>query len=165
MQILRRPIAILRILVGILFVVKSAMKFTNEDFLYGGLMHSIERAGRAFPFYESVLYNYVDAHQGFFTYLIPCGELLVGLCLVAGAFVSLSAAAGAFMIVNYTLATCYGSTPRLVEHLAMVLLLVTIGWMGAGLTWGLDRWMVRRSRSTLVLLPLRRTVPTFQKSS
>ena len=165
MQILRRPIAILRILVGILFVVKSVMKFTNEDFLYGGLMHTIERAGRAFPFYEGVLSNYVDAHQAFFTYAIPIGELLVGLSLVLGIFVSLFTAAGAFMIVNYILATDYGSTERIVEHLAMVALLVTMGWMGAGLTWGLDRWLVRRSKSTLVLLPLRRSVPTFQKSS
>jgi thiosulfate dehydrogenase (quinone) large subunit len=165
MQVLRRPIAILRILFGVLFVVKSAMKFANEDYLYGGLMDSIERAGRAFPFYEGVLSNYVDTHQGFFTYAIPFGELLVGLSLVFGAFVSLSAAAGAFMIVNYTLATDYGSSQRLVEHLAMVVLLVTLGCMGAGLTWGLDRWLVRRSGSALVLLPLRRSVPNFQKSS
>ena len=164
MQVIRRPLAIARILLGILFVVKGAEKLANLDFIYGGLMLALEEAGRPFPFYESVLVNYVDAHQMFFTYLVVLGQLLLGLSFATGAFVSLSSAAGAFMLLNIALATSYGAPGRLAAYVAGAAVLVLMGRLGAGLTWGVDRWLVKRSRSTLVLLPLRRTVPAFQKS-
>lgn len=164
MRVLRRPIAILRILLGVLFVVKGAMKLGNADFLYGGLMHALEAAGRPFPFYEGVLTSYVDAHQTLFIYVVVLGQLLLGLSFVTGAFVSLSSAAGAFLLLNIALATSYGAPARLATYLTGAAVLMLMGRLGAGLTWGVDRWLVRRSRSALVLLPLRRTVPAFQKS-
>ena len=164
MQVLRRPLAIARILLGILFVVKGVEKLSNLDFIYGGLMLALDAAGRPFPFYEVVLTNYVDAHQTIFTYLVVGGQLLLGLSFATGAFISLSSAAGAFMMLNIALATSYGSPARLATYLAGAAVLVLMGRLGAGLTWGVDGWVVNRSRSTLVLLPLRRTVPAFQKS-
>lgn len=164
MRVLRRPLAIARILIGILFVMKGAEKLSNPDFLYGGLMLALEEAGRPFPFYADVLTTIIDAHQKFFTYAVVGGQLLLGASFVTGAFISLSSAAGAFMLINVALATTYGEPARLATYLAVAALLVLMGRMGAGLTWGMDRWMVHRSRSTLVLLPLRRTVPAFQKT-
>ena len=164
MRALRRPIAIVRILIGAGFLAMGVGKLANADFLYGGLIHAMEAAGRAFPFYEYFLARYVVSHQTFFTYAVALGELLLGVSYIAGACVSFSSAAGAFMILNFALATCYESPARLAGHAAVIALLVLMGRLGAGLTWGLDRWMVGRSRSTLVLLPLRRTVPAFQKS-
>lgn len=164
MRVLRRPIAILRILIGAAFVASGAAKLMNAEFLYGGLVHAIEAAGSAFPFYQNFLARYVELHQTFFTYAVTLGELLLGVSYLTGAFVSISSVAGAFMILNYAFATCNGAPGRLAEHLAGAALLVLMGRLGAGLTWGLDRWLVGRSRSTLVLLPLRRSVPAFQKS-
>src|ERR1700693_1605610 len=110
MQVLRRPLAIARILLGILFVVKGVEKLSNLDFIYGGLMLALDAAGRPFPFYEVVLTNYVDAHQTIFTYLVVGGQLLLGLSFATGAFISLSSAAGAFMMLNISGATNCGST-------------------------------------------------------
>ena len=164
MRALRRPIAILRILIGAAFVAMGVAKLSNAEFLYGGLMHAMEAAGRAFPFYEDFLARYVDTHQTFFAYAVGLGELLLGISYFTGTFISLSSLAGAFMVLNFAFATCYGAPGRLTAQVAGVVLLLMLGRMGAGLTWGLDRWLVRRSRSTFVLLPLRRTVPAYQKS-
>ncbi len=164
MKELRRPIAMLRILIGAAFVAMGTAKLMDADFLYGGLVQTMEAAGRAFPFYESFLARYVELHQTFFANVVALGELLLGISYFTGTFVSLSSLAGAFMVLNFMLATCYGAPGRLAAHLAGVALLLAMGWMGAGLTWGLDRWLVSRSRSTFVLLPLRRRVPGFQKS-
>jgi uncharacterized membrane protein YphA (DoxX/SURF4 family) len=164
MRSLRRPLAIVRILLGVFFIVKGVIKMRNADFLYGGLMLALDAAGRPFPFYEGVLSGYVDVHQRFFTYAIVFGQVVLGLSLVTGALVSLSAAAGALMLLNIALATSYGAPGRLATYLAGTVLLVLLGRLAAGLTWGFDRWLVQRSRSALVLLPLRLTVPEFQKS-
>lgn len=164
MRALRRPLAVARILLGVLFMVKGAAKLGNLDFIYGGLMMALEEAGRPFPFYEGVLVNFVDMHQTFFTYAVVLGQLLLGLSYASGAFVSLSSAVGAFMLLNIALATSYGAPGRMLTYLAGAVALLVMGRMGTGLTWGLDRWMVKRSRSALVLLPLRTKVPGFQKS-
>jgi uncharacterized membrane protein YphA (DoxX/SURF4 family) len=163
MRILRHSIAIVRILIGAGFVALGVTKLASAEFVYGGMLHAMDDAGRAFPFYEHNMLPHVVGHQTFFTYAVALGELSLGLSFVAGAFVSISSTAGAFMLLNYALATCYEAPARLAGHLAGAALLVLMGCLGAGLTWGVDRWLVDQLRSGLVLLPLRRKVPAFQK--
>lgn len=165
MQALRRPVAILRMLIGILFVAKGVLKLVDADYLYGGLMHSIEAAGHSFPFYQEILTRFVETHQTLFTYAIPVCQLLVGLSFIGGALVSPAAVLGAVMLVNVAFATAYGSPGRLTMYLGGAVLLIVLGRMGAGLTWGLDRLIVLRYQSPAVLLPLRYSVPAYQKSA
>jgi uncharacterized membrane protein YphA (DoxX/SURF4 family) len=163
MRVLRHFIAILRMLIGAGFVALGVAKLASAEFLYGGLLHAMEDAGRAFPFYGQFMWPHVVGHQTFFTYVVALGELSLGLSFVTGAFVSISSLAGAFMLLNYALATCYEAPARLTGHLAGAALLVLMGCLGAGLTWGVDRWLVNQLESGLVLLPLRWKVPAFQK--
>jgi hypothetical protein len=128
-------------------------------------MHGLEAAGRPFPFYQEILIRFVEPHQLLFTYAIPIGQLALGLTFISGGFVSLASVIGAIMLVNIALATASETPLRLALYLGGAVLMLVLGRMGAGLTWGLDRWVVLRSGSPMVLLPLRYSVPQYQKTS
>ena len=72
-----------------------------------------------------------------FAKLIAFGEVLVGLGLLIGALVGLSAFLGTFMNFNYMLAGSASTNPVLFG-LAVFLVLA---WKVAG-HWGLDRWLL-----------------------
>lgn len=160
-----RAFAVLRILIGAAFLSLGIQKLSDPDFLYGGLMHKLEELGGAWPFYQYFIYRYVETHQTFFTFAVSLGAILLGVSFLLGAFVSLASCAGAVMLVNIALATTYGSPRRLAAHLVGAAVLLMMGILGTGLTWGLDGWLVSRIPPLAVLLPLRRSVPAFLRTS
>jgi uncharacterized membrane protein YphA (DoxX/SURF4 family) len=161
----RAILAIIRIASGGFFLLSGGKKLLDPGFLYGGIMHSLDAAGRPFPFYGAFLYGPVENHQVFFTFAVVIGELLLGGSLLLGAYVSLSTVCGAILVANIALATGYGDWPRLGGHIAAAVLLVLLGRAGAGLTWGLDGWLVDRLHPALVLFPLRRSLPQTRTGS
>ncbi len=78
-------------------------------------------------------------HYTWFAKLITCGELLVGVALILGAFVGIAAFFGAFMNFNFMLAGSASTNPML--FLSAVILM--LAWKNAGY-WGLDRWLLQR---------------------
>jgi thiosulfate dehydrogenase [quinone] large subunit len=72
-----------------------------------------------------------------FAKLVAWGEMLVGLALLLGALVGLSAFFGTFMNFNYMLAGSSSTNPVLFG-LAIFLVLA---WKVGG-HWGLDRWLL-----------------------
>jgi uncharacterized membrane protein YphA (DoxX/SURF4 family) len=164
MRHLYRAFAVLRILMGAAFLYLGIQKLHNADFLYGGLMHKLEEFGQPWPFYQYFMSRYVEGHQTFFTFAVSFGEILLGVSFLLGAFVSLSSFAGAVMLVNIALATTYGFPERLAAHLGGAAVLLLMGSLGTGLTWGLDGWLVGRIPPLAVLLPLRRSIPAFLRT-
>jgi uncharacterized membrane protein YphA (DoxX/SURF4 family) len=156
---LRIIVVLIRIAAGAAFLFLSVKKLLDSGFMYGGLMHAIESAGKPFPFYSSFLGSGVENHQVFFTFAVTIGGLLLGISLLLGAGVSLSAVCGAILLVNIALATDYGNWPHLGGHLAGAVALLALGRIGAGITGGLDGWLVERLPPALVLFPLRRSPP------
>jgi uncharacterized membrane protein YphA (DoxX/SURF4 family) len=156
---LRRTAAIVRIILGGAFLFLGAIKLMDPEFLYGGLLHHIVENGVPFPFYQRFLQRFVELHQELFAYTVAVGEILVGLSLLSGIWVSGGVLGGIFLVANFALATTWGNLPMLLAHLGLLALLVVLGCCGAGLTWGCDGWLVTRMNEKIVLFPWRRSVP------
>lgn len=87
--------------------------------------------------YASFLSNFVLPHAHTFSYLVAYGELLVGVALILGFLVGLTAFCGMFMNLNYMLAGTVSVNP--------VWFTIGIGlvlaWRVAGY-WGLDYYVL-----------------------
>lgn len=158
-MVLRRIAAIVRMLLGGGFLFLGVAKLMDAEFLYGGLLHRIEESGRALPIYQRFLNRFVELQQEQFAYAVAAGEVLVGLSLLLGAWVSAGVLGGIFLVANFALATTWGNVPMMLAHVALLALLAGLGCCGAGLTWGCDGWLVTRLNERVVLFPWRRTVP------
>ena len=92
----------------------------------------------AYPWFREFLQYMLD--NGWYTWfakLVAWGEVLVGLGLLVGALVGISAFVGTFMNFNYMLAGSASTNPVLFG-LAIFLVLA---WKVGG-HWGLDRWLL-----------------------
>lgn len=88
-----------------------------------------------FDWYRSFLQVLLDgSHYVWFAKMVAYGEVLIGVALILGAFVGLSAFFAGFMNWNFLMAGTTSTNPVLFV-LAIVLILAwkTAGW------WGLDR--------------------------
>ena len=146
-------------LIGAGFIWSGASQLADPALLYGGLLHALEQYGAPFPFYRSFLSRFVELHQELFASAVAIGELLIGAGFLTGTLVSLSALGGAFLVLNFGFATSYGDLPRLLLHFASALAFLLFGHLCAGLTWGLDGWLIRHIHEAVVLFPLRRSLP------
>lgn len=155
----RRIAALIRMLLGGGFLWLGIDKLRDADFLYGGLLHEIRLLGTPFPLYEQFLLRLVEFHQEFYALTVAVGETLVGLCLLLGACVSLGTLAGAFLVLNFALATTWNNLPMMAAHVLLAAVLLLLGWRGAGLAWGLDRCLVDIINERFVLFPWRGPVP------
>ena len=96
------------------------------------------KAAITYDWFRAFLQALLDGgHYVWFAKLIACGELLVGIGLILGAFVGIAAFFGAFMNFNFMLAGSASTNPVL--FLGAVLLM--LAWKTAGY-WGLDRWLL-----------------------
>ncbi|HEY2851877.1 MAG TPA: DoxX family protein [Gemmatimonadaceae bacterium] len=104
-----RALSLLRIAVGILFLVFGEYKVFGTQFtLGGGFQGWIERflsGGAAYPFMVPVLRNVVLPHQIAIAFLVAYGELAIGVALVLGVLVRTASVAG----VIYMLALLFSS--------------------------------------------------------
>lgn len=157
---MRRLLAILRMLVGAGMTAAGLSKLLDPAFLYGGMLHQLAEYGSPYPFYRDwVIHRYVEWNQTLFAYAVAIGELLVGLCLLLGLLVSLASLGGIFLMVNFTLAVSAGNPVALALHVAFIGVLVLLGRAGAGLTWGVDGWLVEHVNEAVVLFPFRLSLP------
>lgn len=91
-----------------------------------------------FEWYQDVLNFMIDQRwNGWFTYLIAYGEVLVGLGLILGAFTGIAAFFGATMNMNFMLAGATSSNPLLF----MAAIFLILAWKTAGYV-GMDRWIL-----------------------
>jgi thiosulfate dehydrogenase (quinone) large subunit len=72
-----------------------------------------------------------------FAWVIACGEFLVGLALIIGAFTALAALFGATMNFSFLLAGSASTNPVLL----VIAILMILGWKVAGYI-GVDRWLL-----------------------
>jgi thiosulfate dehydrogenase [quinone] large subunit len=92
----------------------------------------------AYPWFRDFLQYMLDnGWYSWFAKVVAWGEVLVGLALLVGALVGLSAFVGTFMNFNYMLAGSASTNPVLFG-LAVFLVLA---WKVGG-HWGLDRWLL-----------------------
>jgi uncharacterized membrane protein YphA (DoxX/SURF4 family) len=92
-----RALALLRIGVGILFLIFGEYKVFGTQFtLHGGFQFWINKFldGGAYPFMVPVLRGFVLPHATLFAFLTAYGELAIGLALVLGVWVRAASAFG-----------------------------------------------------------------------
>ena len=153
-----RAFAIIRILVGLCFIVIGVSILMDEDLLFGGLMRRLNSTGGPIRFYRVVL-PFIERHETSLTHLVGFANIGIGVFYVTGTLVSLTSLAAAFLVANFGLASSSWNRPRQAIFALLTLLLLMIGRAGAGLTWGVDGWLVKRFQDWLVLFPLRWKAP------
>src|SRR5205823_1860291 len=86
-----RALALLRIGVGLLFLIFGQYKVFGTQFtLHGGFQFWINRfltEGGAYPFMQNVLRGFVLPHATPIAFLVAYGELAIGLALILGVLV------------------------------------------------------------------------------
>jgi uncharacterized membrane protein YphA (DoxX/SURF4 family) len=105
----RRAVAVLRIGVGVLFLIFGEYKVFGTQFtLSGGFQGWIERfiaSHSAYPFMVPILQGFVLPHETTIAFLVAYGEFAIGLGLVFGILVRTASAFGAI----YMLALLFSS--------------------------------------------------------
>jgi thiosulfate dehydrogenase [quinone] large subunit len=76
-------------------------------------------------------------HFVWFAKLVAVSEVVIGIMLVVGALVGISAFAGAFMNWNFMMAGTASTNPMMFA----ISMLLILAWKTAG-WWGVDRWLL-----------------------
>ena len=106
----RRSMAVLRILIGILFLIFGEYKVFGTGFtLGGGFEYWINRflQDGAYPFMVPVLRGFVLPHARPLAFLVAYGELAIGLSLVSGILVRVSSAFGLVYMLSLLFSANY----------------------------------------------------------
>lgn len=113
----------------------------GERALRGFFTHSLSLAAGPNPtiqsWYALFLQHIALPTVGIFSYLIPFGELCVGLGLIVGLFTGIAALSGAFMNMNYLLAGSLGLNPILF----LLEIFLFLAWRICGF-YGLDHFLI-----------------------
>ena len=141
------PIAFLRIFVGY-FYFNQALLYLHNDFLTHAYLAEDIRAylphSSSPEWYRSLTETVIISNWQIFAYLITIFYLLIGLSYILGYMVRTFALIGVFLALNLILAlgphqSELSTTMILVVHL-------TIGWLGAGRCLGIDYYFFKRRR-------------------
>lgn len=142
------PVAAARMVIGILWLFSLRWKLP-PDFTAGAERSlldwlQLEVQYPALPFYGELVATVVIPNFIFFAWLLFLAELLVGLSLLSGTLTRLGGAVGFLMAINLGIGLLEvpGEWPWSYVMLAMWhgLFVVT----GAGRSFGVDRWLLRR---------------------
>ena len=139
----------IRLFLGFSWLTSGLGKATGEGWLDGGssLASYWERAvqipeeGRppiSYDWYRDFLTFLLDGnHEGWFSYVVVFGEILVGLGLILGALTGIAAFFGALMNMSFLLAGSASTNPVLfTAAIGLILAWRVAGW------YGLDRYLL-----------------------
>ncbi len=103
-------LAVLRISIGVLFLIFAQYKVFGTQFtLHGGFQFWINRflEDGAYPFMRPVLKNFVLPHATPLAFLVAYGELAIGLSLVSAVFVRAASAFGLLFMLSLLFSANY----------------------------------------------------------
>src|SRR2546421_9769775 len=103
-------LAVLRIAIGLLFLIFAQYKVFGTQFtLHGGFQFWINRflEDRAYPFMKPILKNFVLAHATPLAFFVAYGELAIGISLVAGILVRASSFFGLIFMLSLLFSSNY----------------------------------------------------------
>ena len=106
-------LAVLRICVGILFLIFGEYKVFGTQFtLHGGFQFWINRflEDGAYPFMKPVLKGFVLAHATPLAFLVAYGELAIGVSLVSGILVRAASFFGVVFMLSLLFSSNYPGT-------------------------------------------------------
>lgn len=155
---LARGLAVVRILVGVGFVCLGVSLLLNHNFLYGGLLEHLTATGGPVRYYWR-MYLLIEKYETLVAYLSASASICAGVFFVTGTLVSLTSLGASALVLNYALASSSGNWPRFLTLVTTAGVLLLLGRLAVGLTWGVDGWLIEHLEDWLVLFPLRRKAP------
>lgn len=155
---LARVLAVVRILVGVGFVWVGVSLLLDQEFLYGGLLEHLTATGGPVRIYWR-MYLFIERHETAFAFLSASASICAGVFFITGTLISLTSLGASALVLNYALASSSGNWPRFLTLLATTGVLLLLGRLAVGLTWGVDGWLIERLKDWLVLFPLRLKAP------
>lgn len=110
MDVNSRALAMLRIGVGVFFLIFGEYKVFGTQFtLHGGFQYWINRflEGGAYPFMAPLLRGFVLSHATPIAFLVAYGELAIGIALVCGIFVRSASTCGFVFMLTLLFSSDY----------------------------------------------------------
>jgi thiosulfate dehydrogenase (quinone) large subunit len=141
-------LALVRILVGVLFLLVAWPKISGGRFLGGGalsqqLLNGIQKDPLAW--HRAFISESVVPHAHLFSYLSAFGEISIGISLVVGCLVRISSLFGAFYNFNILFSVAYAAGGGTVNYNRVLILLHLIFVSSsAGRALGIDGLLKRR---------------------
>ena len=151
-------LALIRIGVGIFFLVFGEYKVFGTQFTLGGgfqyWIHKFLQEGGAYPFMISVLQSFVLPHATPIAFLVAYGELAIGLALVLGVLVRAASACGILFMLTLLVSSDYpGPHAALwqyfgasLSHSVFALCFAAFLIAPANEIWSLPAWWANRIR-------------------
>jgi len=150
-----RALAVLRIGVGILFLIFGEYKVFGTQFtLHGGFQFWINRflEGGAYPWMAPVLRNFVLPHGTAIAFLVAYGELAIGIALVLGVLVRAASACGLVYMLTLLFSSNYPGPAApfwqyfgaSLDHSVLALCFVVFLLSRSAEAWSIPAW--RRAR-------------------
>lgn len=106
-----RALALLRIAVGVLFLIFAEYKVVGTQFTRGGgfemWIHRFLDDGAAYPFMVPILRDFVLPHATPIAFLTAYGELAIGLALVFGVLSRLASTCGVIYMLTLLFSSNY----------------------------------------------------------
>lgn len=134
---------ILRLYIGYDFFISGWNKIINgfdaTFFLQGAIQNASGDYATVTGWWASFLENFVLPNVGVFNFLVPWGELLVGIGLIIGTFTIFSTFMGLFLYFNFMLSGTVGLDNHIPLNL-IILFIILISYKNSGLI-GLDRYI------------------------
>jgi uncharacterized membrane protein YphA (DoxX/SURF4 family) len=154
-----RALAVIRIGVGILFLIFGEYKVFGSEFtLHGGFQFWINRfiENGAYPFMVPVLRNIVLAHATMIAFLVAYGELAIGLSLILGVQVRTASAAGFIYMTTLLFSSNYPGPQAVfwqyfgasLDHSVFALCFVALLLGRSEIVWSVSSWRVMHVRAT-----------------
>lgn len=132
------PIVLLRVYTGVFFAYQGIGKLRQDDFASGLAGFLSGTLDASFSFYRPFLESVILPSKEVFAALVAWGELAIGLALILGLATRYAAFAGAFMVLNYWLATGSGVFDGTNHDIVWFVILIVLGFIPAGKIAGLD---------------------------
>ena len=133
---LKWTIALVRVVVGIIFLLFGWYKVTGPAFAHGGIQQYFSRFldhNTVVSFYRPFIEKVAVPHAVLFGYGVGIGEMLIALSLLSGVLVRFAAAGGIFYMANFLLSEWNGPGPNAptwqyfgaqLDHIGLLLLFV-----------------------------------------
>lgn len=138
----QRALAIVRIFIGAWFLYAVSSKLDALWVAKFGKVLTSFANGTPVHAYAGFLREVAIPAAQSMAYLVILGEMSVGICLVLGLFTGPAALMGAFMNLNFLLATAGMGTAAVGLNLTFIVVQLALAFGYAGTTWGLDRRLV-----------------------
>ena len=139
-------IALLRIMLGVLFLTTWGSNFVKGFYTPDGLQYFFSdvfpQSANSLTWYASIIDNVILPIRGVFAPVQLVGEFLLGLFLLLGVFTPATSLFAAFFILNTFLATYGHDWPW--SYVTILGILFVVFMTRAGRRIGVDAWMLKK---------------------